>query len=233
MPKTMQHLQQSVAGPEDVLFERNVIFAANTPFWKLPKSAFKFSVAMTVTRGGTTQAHEERGALTQVKAEPSLQGQAQPAGQSHDPPPVQGQGQTMIQGQAQSSGQGQARGNGQGQAHAEGQAHGGGQASEGNDKDGLATRRRLLVRADSDSRRTSDCAMETIAFKTEEAASAGRWWSPNSCAHTVCFWLQQFNEHLAHEFERHPKLKKESDGGPEEVVARWIQGSPVQQYPRS
>ena len=40
----MNLLQQSVVGPEDVMFEGHVIFAANTPFWKLPKSAFKLSL---------------------------------------------------------------------------------------------------------------------------------------------------------------------------------------------
>ena len=50
----MNLLQQSVVGPEDVMFEGHVIFAANTPFWKLPKSAFKFPVAMTSTRGAAT-----------------------------------------------------------------------------------------------------------------------------------------------------------------------------------
>ena len=63
------------------MFEGHVIFVANTPFWKLPSSAFKFSVAMTSTRGGTTAAAEERVPVTQVKTEPSLQGQAQAAGQ--------------------------------------------------------------------------------------------------------------------------------------------------------
>ena len=70
-----------VVSPEDVMFEGHVIFAANTPFWKLPKSAFKFSVAMASTSGGATAAAAERVPVTQVKTEPSLQGRAQAAGQ--------------------------------------------------------------------------------------------------------------------------------------------------------
>ena len=107
-----------VVGPADVMVEGHGIFAANTPIWKLPKSAFKFPAAMTSTTGGATASAEERAPVTQVKTEHSLQAQAPAVGQ----------------GQAQSS--------------------------------------------------------------------------------IVCFWLKEFNQHLAQELERHERL---CGGGPPEV----------------
>ncbi len=158
-PQDMNRLQQSLAGPDNVVFPGHTLFAATTPFWQLPNSAFKFSAGIASESVSSPCASSRFG--------PAQEGQHQPPtlGEGHAQTPLSAGGHA----EGSDSSQGHAQGLGSAQGHAQGsdspQCHA--QRSDSPQTSGKRVGARLLSRTNSECPSTED-AMEVIALQTKE-----------------------------------------------------------------
>ncbi len=192
-PEELNRLQQGLSGTGDVAFPGHTIFAATTPFWQLPNSAFKFSASLASESVSSPCASSRFGPANE---QPTL-------GQGHAQAPLC-EDSCSPEGHAHNLGSAQSHAQGHSEGHAEGsdapQGHAQGSASPQNS--GKRVCARLLSRTNSECCPSTEDAMEVIAVKTKEAADKFCWSSQNPQTPTVSFWLAQFNEHLSQEKEK-------------------------------